>query len=179
MALRITSTKEIDRLIAKGLVSKNNLPEVKKALKSSRKLQQNNSSEEKLYQLLLPVYGDYYSDIGGQLVKELKVFPNRKFRLDLALVRSRINIDVDGIAGHATFLNPHTNQNIPNIDGFRRDRSRDLLLTSMDWLVIRCMRFHIDNEPQLILDAVAALVAKQKILPVSVSNDHGKFPVLI
>jgi very-short-patch-repair endonuclease len=179
MSLRITSSAEIDRLIAKGAISKDKVPLVKKAIKSSRKSQPKNDSEEKLFQLLLPIYGDYFDDKDGQLVKELKVFPDRKFRLDVTLARSRLVCEVDGIIGHSTFFNPKTQQNVPNLDGFKRDRTRDMMLITKGWLTIRCMRHHIINEPQLILDAVAALVAKQKVLPINISRDHGKYPILI
>ena len=154
MSIRITDPKEIERLIGKGMIDKSNQSAVKSSLKKQRQLKEANSSESLLYNLLLPIYGDYFE--GGELVKEFKPLSDRKYRIDVAMPNYGSFFEVDGLLGHSTLANGK-----PNLEGFRRDRTKDLLMTSHGWHVLRLMRSHITKEPQLVIDAVQALIANR------------------
>lgn len=152
--MKITCKKEIARLMNKGVINGPNRLAVESSLATQRKIDRSQESEELLFQLLKPIYGDYYND--GEVLKELTPLSNRRFRLDVALPRFFIGIECDGIKGHAM------HQGGLNLDGFLRDRTKDMLLTANGWHVIRCMKKHITQEPQIILDALNYLVSARK-----------------
>lgn len=152
--MKITCKKEIQRLIAKGIIKGVNKKSAESSIASQRSIDKSQESEELLFQLLMPIYGDYYKE--GEVLKELTPFSSRRFRLDIALPRFAIGIECDGIKGHAM------HKGGLNLDGIVRDRTKDMLLTANGWHVFRCMRKHITQEPQIILDALAFLIKTRK-----------------
>jgi very-short-patch-repair endonuclease len=171
--MRITDPKLIKALLKSGKIKESDKKFVTDSLSKQAIARRGESSEEILYQLLLPKYGDFFKG-DGHLVKELRPIFTRKYRLDLSMPKLLINIDVDGLAGHSILANGQV-----NITGFKRDRERDMLLTAQGWHVIRCMRSHIKDKPELILNAVEFLVKTRTEKPVNISLEHGAYPVIV
>tara|TARA_R110002167_G_scaffold366451_1_gene597537 strand:+ start:18885 stop:19424 length:540 start_codon:yes stop_codon:yes gene_type:complete len=163
MSLRITDKKTIEHYLNKGLIGKKDTVTAVKAIKQSK----GESSESLLFKLLLEQYGDYF--LGGELVKEYRPIDKRRFRLDVAMPNYKLGLEVDGLKGHA-FING----NSPNVDGFKRDREKDMVLTAEGWHIIRCMRSQIQNEKHLITEAITTALQSRTYKPVKVvMNDKN------
>jgi hypothetical protein len=161
--VRISNPKDIQKLINSGRIKASSIVFAKQSLKATKKIEEENSSEEILFKLLKSHFGDYFED-DGEVVKELIPLSNRKFRADTALVYSKIIVEADGVC-HAI-----TKSNDLNLRRFKNDRERDLILTANGWLVIRAMRDHIIKKPYLIIDAVKKLMSERDKVPTVVKK---------
>lgn len=140
MGIRITCQKELERLVKKGLIHKDDVPNSMAALKGSskaKKVKENAVSSasvcalipdnpaDMLYQALVRKYGRFYE--GGLVVYEL-IFPfdNRRWRMDMAMPSKRVAFELDGWADHGKRLS-----------GFKRDREKSLSFERRGWRVIR------------------------------------------
>lgn len=77
---------------------------------------------------LRPVLADAFGwwQEGGELVEELEPFSDRQVRVDFALPRWQIYIEVDGWKHHGAFLEAHHD-----------DRERGVLFSARNWLPFR------------------------------------------
>jgi very-short-patch-repair endonuclease len=78
----------------------------------------------------------------------VRVANGQTFRLDLALVRSRIAIELDGYQWHG------------DRRGFERDRQRDRLLMNEGWIVIRFSGSEVLRDPALCVKQAAQLARR-------------------
>ena len=154
MCPRITDPNIVKKLVNEGRLDKSVLEAFDRPSKPStqKNTKATNSktrgyAEGLLYNLLHPFYKDYWSN--GELIRELRAIPNRGFLIDVAMPNYKIALEVDGITGHAMLPNGQL-----NLEGFKRDREKWLLLASEGWQVISCMTSQIKSQPGLILDAV-------------------------
>jgi hypothetical protein len=155
--MKITDKKLLQHLVNKGLVNKKDIAAVDRA----KSFPKGTSSEQLLFEALVPTYGNYFD--GGELVMEYRPLDSRKFRLDVAMPNYQLGIEVDGLKGHA-FIDG----NSPNINGFKRDREKDMILTANGWHIIRCMRSQIQKELHLIVNAINEAMKLKAYVPVNV-----------
>jgi len=177
--MRITDPKIIKSLLKSNRISTKNKKEIQDALvkqpiiyKKQQKALTGTSSEDALYNLLFPIYGDYRN--GGELICELRAVKGRGYRIDVALPNWKIACEIDGITGHAMLESGALNK-----DGFKRDREKSLILTACDWHVISCVRSHITKEPNLILDAIELLTSTRTKKEINIDISTNKTPFVI
>lgn len=178
--MNYTDSKEIQRLIDKGLIKPSDrkvaLAAVSKSVPSRRSSANHVSSEEKLFNLLKPIYGCYLD--GGELVRELIPIKGRKYQLDVSLPRYGIYIEMDGIEGHAMFKDGQGRQHL-NKAGFERDRMKSILLAGNNWVGFSAMKKHLSDNPDEILKAVACLCSSRERKDVEIDFESGAFPKLV
>lgn len=179
MGYRVTNEDELKRLAKGGMVSQKDFESASTALrgiakpnvaKQTRKKHEPSArgyAESKLYNLLFPFYKDYWK--GGELIRELRAIKNRDLRIDVALPNYKIAIEVDGIEGHAMHESGHL-----NLDGFKRDREKSLMLTALGWQVITCVTSFIDKKPGLILDAVECAVKARTYQKIKIKHPANR-----
>lgn len=172
MGIRITSPKELERLVKKGLIPKAAVNDSMAALKSCSKEKKakantvNSASvcaivpenpADILYQALVRKYGRFYE--GGLVVYEL-VFPfdNRRWRMDMAMPSRRVAFELDGWADHGKRLS-----------GFKRDREKSLSFERRGWRVIRF------SSAQVRYSLQETLLAIDEILTFSLEVDGDSF----
>lgn len=169
MGIRITCQKELERLVKKGLIHKDDVAESIAALKGSskeKKVKANavsvcalipDNPADMLYQALVRKYGRFYE--GGLVVYEL-IFPfdNRRWRMDMAMPSKRVAFELDGWADHGKRLS-----------GFKRDREKSLSFERRGWRVIRF------SSAQVRYSLSETLRAIDEILTFSLEVDRDTF----
>lgn len=178
------SHEDAERLVKQGRLPESvlKIPKQpnKKGTKAAKKASINNRkskdksdvSETLLYNLLYPFYGDYFKK--GELVRELQGLKERDFRIDVAIPRYKVGIEIDGITGHAMLPDGSLNK-----EGFRRDRTKTMLYVADGWIIIPCMKKHVTHEPDLILNAVEAAVKSRKRMNIEVAYNGYVYPRII
>ena len=61
-----------------------------------------------------------------------------------------------------------------NLNGFKRDREKSLLLTALGWQVITCVTSFIDKKPGLILDAVECAVKARTYQKIDIKHPANR-----
>lgn len=155
MGLRITNKAELNRLINRGFVSKDNADKAKKALSTTSKRDNASmlgictmppaSPTDRLYHVLVGVYGRYHN--GGELVYELVCPFTRKWRLDMAFPRYKLGIEGDGWEWHGKHK-----------EAFKRDRQKSLDFERRGWRVIRFSAHQINTDLEDCLAAVNDII---------------------
>lgn len=154
--MRLTNKKELDRLIKRGLISKDQVAIAKKALRSTQTQQKNASPfcefppprtskgdpQSILAHGLIRAFGCYYH--GGEVVLELECIKGRKYRADIALPRYRIIIEVDGWQYHS------------RLKSFQKDRDKSLALFSEGWRTLNVSNKQIKEDFEAIERAIVA-----------------------
>lgn len=136
--MRITDPKELDALLKKGRINPKSLTTAKAFLDAPRskgkgsklaptvcEFPPNKEPAAVLYHRLVQSYGRFAE--GGDVLHEVRLpFTGSRVRLDMALPKYRIAIEVDGWQYHGKYL-----------ESFKKDRAKQLLLAEYGWLVIR------------------------------------------
>jgi len=94
--------------------------------------------------------------LGWQLDVEV-VLPTGRYRLDLAFVRERIAVEVDGWAWHS------------DVERFRADRRRQNALVLAGWTVLRFTWDDLTNRPEQVVAQIQAALAGGQ-LPMIAAN---------
>ena len=142
MRLRITDQKTIRHLVDKG-----HLPpdiNVKEKPRGTTEVCCPLPPREPsllLYRALVTEFGRFYS--GGEMVYELELPFGRNWRVDMALPRYRVAVEMDGYAYHGKYLS-----------GFKRDREKSLALERNGW---RCIRFSNEQVRSALPEVVSAM----------------------
>lgn len=160
MSYRITDASEVQRLIAKGMLPKSaldafNLPNSLKGKSpkngsNAQKISKGNTNSNdpivKLRQHLVAAFGDHKT--GGLIEEELSdVIPGRKWRLDFAIAKYKIGIEMDGWQYHGKYLKD-----------FKRDRQKDFAYKIAGWLVIRVSKEMVDHEIDKIITGIKDMI---------------------
>jgi hypothetical protein len=95
-----------------------------------------------LYQAMVRRWGRFYS--GGEVVWELQPFTGSRYRLDASLPRFHIGVEMDGWQFHGRTL-----------DGFKKDREKQLEFCRRGWLLFRASNEQVRNDLENVLDAIA------------------------
>jgi len=82
-----------------------------------------NEYEERLNIILRDAYGMAVD--GGEVFRELLIIPGRNYRVDFALPKYQISVELDGYKDHSS------------VSGFFRDYDKDMLLLNAHWHPIR------------------------------------------
>lgn len=106
-----------------------------------------NRYEVQLASLLVQHYR-HWND-GGEVVQELVPLSTAGYRLDCALPRYRIGVEIDGFRDHGA-----------SIKGFQRDRLKSLLLTANGWHIIPLTTGQITSSPDLIIRAIDTIIER-------------------
>lgn len=160
MGIRITNKKELERLIAKGMVSQSDAVSSLKVLKSQKdiKCTRNVSSlisvcemvpanpADILYQALVRKYGRFFE--GGHVVYELEFsFDARRWRMDIALPIFKLALELDGWVDHGKRLS-----------GFKRDREKSLCFERRGWRVVHFSSSQVKYELDETLKAIGEIM---------------------
>ena len=91
---------------------------------------------------------------GGELVQELVVAPPRRYRVDFALPRWRLYVEVLGWRNHGFELNDH-----------HRDCQRLLFLSARDWLPFHVTHAQALHETHQLIEALEAARQWRNAIP--------------
>lgn len=150
--MKITDKTLLKKWLAEGRIPKDAAPAIK-SISSSK------SQETKLRQLLIEHFGDHKS--GGDVCFELcSVIPGRNFRFDAAILSRYVLIELDGYVDHGLSL-----------AGFKRDRLKDLLATQQGWHVLHVTSDIINNQPELLINAIHAIPPRETKPSIRYKND--------
>lgn len=95
-----------------------------------------------LYQAMVRRWGRFFS--GGEVVWELQPFTGSGYRLDASLPRFHTGVEMDGWQFHGRTL-----------DGFKKDREKQLAFCRRGWLLFRVSNEQVRNDLENVLDAIA------------------------
>jgi hypothetical protein len=159
MSLRISSTKKLKELSTSGM-SKSVAKQIEDALKESKpkkatsnKGKNNNKNPYCeyppkdpsliLYRAIANKYGSYYTE-NGLAVPEL-IIPGDtvEWRLDVALSKWKIAIEMDGWEFHGKHLS-----------SFKKDRRKDKFLATMGWVVLRVTYSEVTSDMAGVLNTI-------------------------
>ncbi|TBW57376.1 hypothetical protein EZI54_06885 [Marinobacter halodurans] len=155
--MRITSKKQLNEMVIAGRVGKGMAQQIEAEIDKSSKVSppaskvarkaastlpaERSPGELALRPLLADRFGWWHQ--GGELVEELEPFSDRKFRVDFALPRWQIYIEVDGWSHHGVHLDSH-----------HRDRARGLYFSARNWLPFRVSYQQAINEGFQLIDCL-------------------------
>lgn len=97
-------------------------------------------------------FGDWFA--GGEVVAELIPFPDRQYRVDFALPRWRVYVEVDGWQFHGA-----------NLDDHHADRERALLFSRHDWLPFRLSHQQAIKQTPVLVDAIRDAIKIRQAMP--------------
>lgn len=108
--------------------------------------------EEAVAQVLFARFGCW--EDGGEVVRELVPDPRRRYRLDFALPRWRMAVEIEGWRNHGYDLAAH-----------HRDCQRTLFLSARDWLPFRLSHAQALGEGADVLEALEQAMALRAPTP--------------
>ena len=176
MSLRISSTHKLKELSKSGM-SKSIAKQIEEALKQSVSKKPTSKNSKKpdenpwceyppkdpsliLYRAIANKYGSYYTE-NGLAVPELIVPGDTvEWRLDVALSKWKIAIEMDGWEFHGKHLS-----------SFKKDRRKDKFLATMGWVVLRVTYSEVTN------DMVGILNTIEKTIPHRIEGEATIKPV--
>lgn len=97
---------------------------------------------DRLYQALVGRWGRFLN--GGEVLWELMPLPDSGLRLDAALPRYRIGLEMDGWKHHGKYL-----------EGFKRDRRKSTAMAAAGWSLIHVSNEQVNHYLDQVLDQVA------------------------
>lgn len=162
---RVNTAKQLDELIKRGLVKPSDQVIAKAALKRRKNCQESTHQvmcslvpclpANVLYQTLVRKYGRYHN--GGEVVFELRFNRlGRRWRLDMAMPRFKLGIEMDGWEFHGKYLS-----------GFQRDRAKSLWFERRGWRVIRVSNEQVRYQLSDICTAIEEILSFCKCEPAS------------
>jgi hypothetical protein len=101
-----------------------------------------------LYQAMVRRWGRFHN--GGEVVWELQPFTGSGYRLDAAVPRRLIGVELDGWQFHGRTL-----------DGFKKDRQKQLEFCRRGWLLFRVSNEQVRNDLDNVLDAIGEAIERQ------------------
>lgn len=160
MSVRITSSAELNALVAKGMIPEASVDLCRQSLAQSKTSRRKGSSlasvisplipaepSDLLYQAICQRFGRFYE--GGLAVYELEFsFAHRRFRADIGLPEYKLIVEMDGWQYHGKTL-----------DGFKRDREKSLVFERRGWSVIRFSNEQIKTNIQDVLSALQEIMS--------------------
>ena len=177
--MRITNKKQLQVFADKGLLSAHQQKSLTEVLTTKKRSAGEQSRicaikpirpAYRLYQRLVRQYGRHVS--GGEMVFELCFKPlGRRWRLDMALPKFKLGIELDGWANHGRMR-----------ESFLRDREKSLWFERRGWRVVRFSANQIMDDIDEVCLAISEIIAHCKLNEddfeiVQVSFDRSEYNV--